>query len=304
MSDTLRFPPRTDRIGFFGSMRNKVKTIRSYNRVKNFKSFHSRQDFIQAVVNPLPPLSSFERPITKASRLWRLERIAREARAFDNGSFLLKDPRLERFKPILHVGWGMDAIAETGFDFLSFSRNIEISTDPKYRLLVFEAAGVICVAAAQPFKSALIGIRVPRPFSREGLERFFQFIGQPEIDMMSHGFGRGLYFKTFTLRSSLKQALSCPSFLHPGLAVRGVGFAYAMVNCESLPDVFFTANRLKEVKKDLEEITFFREGIVTALSFLEWNFPGLLGTLQTNDFTQIARQKLQSYQAAGGVFSL
>jgi hypothetical protein len=103
---------------------------------------------------------------------------------------------------------------------------------------------------------------------------------------------------------SLKRALSCPSLFHPGLAARGVGFAFAMVNCESLQDVFYTADRLKEDKKSLEEIEFFREGIVTALSFLEWNYSGLLDTLETNDFTQIAWHKFRSYQEAGGVFSL
>lgn len=303
-SHPFPFLLRTDRIGFIKSLRNKLKTIQYYNRVKKLKGLRSRQDFIQAVLNPSPSLSNFESPIAKASRLWLLERIARQARSFDNGSFLLRDPNLERFKPILHVGWGMDVIAETGFDFLSFSQIVEKSADPKYRPLVFEAAGVICVAATQPIKSALIGIRVPQSFSKDGLERFFRFINQPEVDEMSHGYGRGLYFKKFTLRSALKQALSCPSFFHSGLVVRGVGFAFAMVNCASLQEVFSTVECLKKDKLGLEEIKFFQEGVVTAVSFLEWNFPGLLDTLETSEFSQNAWKKFRSYLEAGGVFSL
>jgi hypothetical protein len=287
---------------FLGSMRNKLITIRSYNRVKNVKSLRSRQDFVRFVLNPPLSLSGQEKPIAKASRLWRLERIAREARSIDNGSFLLKDPRLERFKAILHVGWGMDAAAETGFDFPRFSRIVADTADPNYRLLVFEGAGVIGLAASQPRRSALIGLPVPRTFSRDVLARFIRSIDRQALDMMSHGFGRGLYFKTLTLRSSLKRARSCLPFFHPGSAVKGVGFAFAMVNCQSLPGVFMTADRLKESKDRMEGIECFTDGVVTALSFLEWNFPGLLGTLGSHDITQAAWAKLRSYQEAGGVF--
>jgi hypothetical protein len=268
------------------------------------KDVHSQQGFVQAALDLSSASSDIESPIAKASKLWLLERIAREARSLDNGSFLLKDSKLESFKPILHVGWGMDVMAETGFDFPRFSQIVEESADPKYRPLVFEAAGVISVAAAKPFKSAMIGIPVPQTFSMTELEGFFRFINQPEKDMMSHGFGRGLYFGTFTLRSALLRALSCPSLFHPGLAARGVGFAFAMVNCDSLHDVCFTADRLAGDNQGLEEILYFKEGIVTALSFLEWNFPGMLDTLDPNDFIHSAKSKFRSYQDAGGVYSL
>lgn len=287
---------------FLGSVRNKLITIRSYNRVKNIKALRSREDFVRFVLNQSLFPSGQEKPIAKASRLWRLERIAREARSIDNGSFLLRDPRLERFKPILHVGWGMDVAAETGFDFPRFSRIVAKTADPKYRLMVFEGAGVICLAASQPRRSSLIGLPVPRTFGRNILSRFISGIDRKTLDMMSHGFGRGLYFKTLTLRSSLKRALSCPSIFHPGPAVKGVGFAFAMVNCRSLPDVLFTADRLREKKDGLEGIEGFTDGVVTALSFLEWNFPGLLDTLGAHDIVQAAWGKLRSYQEAGGVF--
>lgn len=302
-SRMFRFLPGMDRIGFFGSLRNKLTTIRSYNCTKHCRNLHSRQDFIQAVLNLSSSISDLERPIARASRLWQMERISRAARFLENGSFLLKDPTLERYKPILHVGWGMDVIAETGFDFQSLSRIIEKSADPKYRLMVYEAAGIISIAAALPLRSALIGIPVPRSFNLDGLEKFIRFIDRPEMDMMSHGFGRGLYFRKFTLRSSLHCAISRPHLFHPGVAVKGVGFAFAMVNCRCLQEVFFTADRLREDKIGGEVVEFFREGVATAVSFLEWNFPGLLGTLGAGDITRIASDKLRSYRKAGGVFS-
>ncbi len=287
---------------FIGSAWNKLATIRSYNRVKNIKGLHSRQDFARFVLNQSLSPAGQEKPIAKASRLWQLERVAREARSIDNGSFLLKDPRLERLKPILHVGWGMDVAAETGFDFQGFSRAIAGAADPKYRLLVFEGAGVICLVASQPRRSSLIGLPVLRTFRRDMMEHFIRHIDRQALDMMSHGFGRGLYFRTFTLRGSLKRALSCPSFFHPGSAVKGVGFAFAMVNCRSMPDVYAVADRLNKKNQGLEGIDRFTEGVVTALSFLEWNFPGVLRTLESHDITQAAWTKLRSYREGGGVF--
>jgi hypothetical protein len=53
-----------------------------------------------------------------------------------------------------------------------------------------------------------------------------------------------------------------------------------------------------------EECRYFSDGISSALSFLEWNSPGLLETLEENAIIAKAIELVNSYHSSGGVFSL
>ena len=295
---------RVDRVKVYRELRGKWRTIRTYKSKKPFKHLQTPGDFLNAVRCCEGDCEKRKNATEKAVLLWFLEKLIREARIFDNGSFLLQEPVIEQFKAILHVGWGMDCFGDTGFDYSHFTTIIETSADPKYRLLALEPIGIVYTAARQPLRSFLIGMNIP-PFPDPGrLSSFFDNFSEPERQMISHGYGRGIYFKVFSLRSALKEALNCPCFFNACYAIRGVAFAYTMVNCSHLDRVFLTARELVCRNVGREECRYFSEGIASALSFLEWNSPGLLETLEENVITDQAKEMLKTYRAEGGVYKL
>jgi len=295
---------RADQVGVYIMLRNKLKTIRTYNSRKAFKRLNTPGDFLNAVRRFESESERKKSAAEKAASLWFLERLIREARIFDNGSFLLAEPAIERFKPILHVGWGMDVLRETGFDFPRFTTVIKCSADPKYRLLAMEPIGVIYIASQQPLKSHIIGINIPPIPDQKSLSAFFAHFSESETQMISHGYGRGIYFQAYSLCSALKKARDCPVFFNTLYSIRGIAFAYTMVNGSHLDRVFLTADKLASSDWGSEETRFFHDGLTSALSFLEWNLPGLLESLEENRYTEKAREMVKSYRASGGVYRL
>jgi hypothetical protein len=77
-----------------------------------------------------------------------------------------------------------------------------------------------------------------------------------------------------------------------------------MVNGSHLDKVFLTADKLASGDLGSEETRFFHDGVTSALSFLEWNLPGLLESLEENRYTEKAREMVNSYRASGGVYRL
>jgi hypothetical protein len=295
---------RTDQVGVYIMLRNKLKTIRTYNSRKAFKRLNTPGDFLNAVQRFETESEKRKSAAEKAASLWFLEGLIRAARIFYNGSFLLTEPAIERFKPILHVGWGMDVLSETGFDFPRFTTIIKGSADPKYRLLVMEPIGVIYIAGQQPLKSHIIGINIPPIPDQKSLSAFFAHFNESETQMISHGYGRGIYFQAYSLCSALKKARDCPVFFNTLYSIRGIAFAYTMVNGSHLDKVFLTADKLTSSDLGSEETCFFHDGVTSALSFLEWNLPGLLESLEENRYTEKAREMVNSYRASGGVYRL
>ncbi|MFC2146404.1 hypothetical protein ACFLRT_03480 [Acidobacteriota bacterium] len=293
---------RADQVGVYIMMRNKLKTIRTYNSRKAFKRLNTPGDFLNAVRGFESESERRKSAAEKAAGLWFLERLIREARIFDNGSFLLAEPVIERFKPILHVGWGMDVLSETGFDFSRFTTVIKHSADPKYKLLVVEPIGIIYAAGQQPLKSLITGINIPPIPDQKSLSAFFAHFSEEETQMISHGYGRGIYFQAYSLCSALKKARDCPVFFDTLYSIKGISFAYTLVNSSHLDKVFLTADKLASSDLGSEETRFFHDGVTSALSFLEWNLPGLLESLEENRYTEKARQIVKSYRASGGVY--
>lgn len=295
---------RADQVGAYRMSRNKLKTIVTYKSKKAFKRLKTPRDFLSAVRGFESESARRESAAEKAAALWFLEKLIREARIFNNGSFLLVEPAIERFKPILHVGWGMDCFSETGFDFSHFTAVIKSSADPKYRLLAMEPIGVVYTASQQPLRSFFIGINIPPFPDQNSLSAFFAHFSELEIQTISHGFGRGIYFKAYSLCSALKKVLACDAFFNPLCSIRGIAFAYTMVNSSHFDKVFLTADKLACKNVGREEIRYFHEGVTSALSFMEWHLPGLLESLKENTYTERAKEMFKSYQADGGIYRL
>jgi len=273
-----------------------------YNKKSLFKGLKSPQDFLYKVDDILP--GTHDSPIKKACSLWLLERLAREARKVHNADFLLKDDNLERYKPILHVGWGMDCLAETGFDYCRFSKIINETADRRYRLLALEPIGVISIACEHPLRCSLIGINVPPVPNKKTFCNFIDCFKEEELSIISHGYGRGLYFRSLSLFSALKRAQDCPDCFYSHTALSGLAFAYTMVNICNLDSVLRTESRLPGHDLSEDQISHFRKGIITALSFLEWNFPGVLNSLPHSLHISQAQEQVAFYNRQGGVFSL
>jgi len=291
-----------NKVKAYRELRNKLKTIGTYKNKSPYKHLKTPDDFVNAVQTCA---TETRRSVAeKAALLWSLERLAREARVFDSGAFLLREPSIERFKAILHVGWGMDLFSDTGFDFSRFATILETCGDPKYRRLAMEPIGVMYTAAGHPLRSSFIGIKIPPFPNSEALQLFFHQFNEPERQMISHGYGRGLYFKLFSLPAALKQAMKCPRFFDSGYAVRGVAFAFTMVNNSYPKRIFLTARTLAENNAGREACRYFGDGISSALSFLEWNSAGHLETLEENSIIASAKKMVKTYHADGGVFKL
>jgi hypothetical protein len=195
-------------------------------------------------------------------------------------------------------------LSGTGFDFFRFSKAVENSADGKYRLMALEPIGIIYIASQYPLRSALMGINIPRFPRKKSLNSFFHNFNKPEIEVISHGFGRGLFFQAHSLSSAIKNALANPDFFYAPDSLRGIAFAYTMVNNRHLDKVFITADKLASRNAGNEMVRCFQEGICSALSFLEWHMPGLLESLMETTYTRKAKEMLLSHRSDGGIYRL
>jgi hypothetical protein len=291
-----------DQVNFYRSLRNKWRTVSTYIDKRAIRNLKTSQDHLDAVRRIESEKLSGEQVIERATRLWYMEKLIKQARIFDDGAFLLKDTSLEKFAPILHVGWGMDKILELGYDFPGFEDGIKKSANPKFRFLAIEPIGFLYVIGQTPLRSSLAGIRGPSLPAKDVLESFFGQFTETEIRNISHGLGRGTYFQVLSLSAAVRKGLRCPGLFNPLFIMKGIAFAYTMVNCSQLAKVFETAESLTTHNGDREEIRYFKEGIQSALGFLEWNFPGLLETLDHNFYSGGAREIHNAHRISGGIY--
>lgn len=282
---------QADRVGIPVMMWNKLRTIRIYNSRKSFRRLREPDEFFAAIQGYEERGSGNNSGEKKAASLWKLEGLIREAKISGIDGTLLKEPSLERLKPILHVGWGMHIIGDTGFDFSRWETALQASADTRYRRMTMEPIGLVYAGSRQRLKARFAGISLPPVDEPENISRFFSRFNDMDIRMISHGYGRGTYFQNVTLRSALRAAVECPEFLDPLYAVRGVAFAHTLVNISCLDRIFET-NGTKD----------FHTGIATALALLEWHFPGLLENLPDNACVGETRQILVHHKTRGNIY--
>ena len=112
-----------------------------------------------------------------------------------------------------------------------------------------------------------------------------EFIGEfsPDVQwLISHGYGRALYFKDCHVGQAIRNAARLES-LDTCAAVQGIAFAYAMLNHAELYRVLEVGSDLK----DQELATAFRNGLIYALAFWEWAFAGFLDGLSPRSDRQV-----------------
>ena len=119
--------------------------------------------------------------------------------------------------------------------------------------------------------------------------------------LISHGFGRLLYFNSKNLDEALRN-IKARTFLDTAAAVQGMAFGYTMVNHEDLSTVLATGGSLMDAKL----IAAFQAGLIYALMFWEWCWPGFLNTLtpphaQAGKLIAAAQREIADAKQAGAL---
>ncbi len=203
--------------------------------------------------------------------LWKIERIGFSY--YRHGSGTLHGPSVPvEILPISHTGLGIAAVEEAGLSPEKIRQSIDRRAHPDFRHFAYESVG--CAWGVYENRSfrrlfeTFTGVRFPScdlPDSAEFMAGF-----PPGCrPLLSHGYGRTLYFVHRTLAGSIRGAAAATS-LDTSAAVQGVAFAYAMIN-------FADLRRVLDVRPDLEQPALaeaFDDGLVLALAMWSWTFPG------------------------------
>jgi len=185
----------------------------------------------------------------------------------------LRDPNLPlEVRPIVHTGMGVAAVEVGDFDPARISQRIESLAHPDFRLFSYESVGAMLGAYEAPFPKRLLGLKpLRRPRPGEFISHF-----SPEIQrLISVGYGRVLYFNSGSVSTALRKIANRP-FLDAPAAVLGVAFACAMINHLDFWLVLETEGRFR----DPNWSAAYRNGLIYALEFWEWEVPGFLRSLR------------------------
>ncbi|MDA8018882.1 MAG: hypothetical protein MPN21_15685 [Thermoanaerobaculia bacterium] len=233
--------------------------------------------------------------------LWRLEKLGFCTCRHGRGT--LDEAAIpESAQPILHVGMGIAATETAGFEVVRVGEVIEAQAHPDYRLFSFESVGCIWAVYASPIYRTFFrwvsgaGIPVTK------LPAWSSLIHTVPVEIervMSHGYGRTLYFKHLSLRRAIRAARRIPS-LDIAAAAQGIAFACAMLNHDDL-DSLLTGVPTSD---DSEVATGLRRGFVYALAFWQWTFGDVLDrvesrTLQRTGLVREARDLIRESRSRG-----
>ena len=233
----------------------------------------------------------------KTASFWKMESLgAVYCRQPPEGN-TLHDPRLPlEVRPIAHTGLGV-AAAEVGeFDPTRITRTIESLASPDFRLFAYESLGAVLGVYAIPLPKSLLGLK---PLRRPEPEGFINSFPGEIQRLISNGYGRILYFNSLDLVSAV-WSIARRRFLQAPAAIQGVAFAYAMVNSSDLWVVLETGGGFEDSELRLA----FRNGLIYALEFWEWAWPGWLRSLKppsarSAELIAIAQQEIDSSLARG-----
>lgn len=235
----------------------------------------------------------------KTKSLWKMESLGvtfgRAATAGDS----LADARLPAEAcPIAHVGMGGAAVEVSNFDAAKITQLIDSLARPAYRLFGYEQIGAMLGVYEKSVPRLMLGLKaLNRPEDAPFIASFPSEVQR----LISHGFGRLLYFNSKHIDDALRN-IKARTFLDPAAAVQGMAFGYAMVNHEDLATVLGTGGSLMDAKL----IAAFQSGLIYALMFWEWCWPGLLNTLpvphaQAGKLLAAAQREIASARQAGAL---
>lgn len=240
-----------------------------------------RESLLQGVEEICARAVASDRLGRRSEGLWRLEKLGFQYCRHGRGTlceFLIP----ESVQPILHVGMGIAATETAGFEIDRVGEIIDTQADPEHGLFSFESVGCIWAVYASPIYRTFFrwvsgaGIPVTKlpPWSSL-ISSVPEEIGR----VMSHGYGRTLYFKHLSVRRAVKVAQGVRS-LNVEAACQGIAFACAMLNHEDLESIL----RQAPSRADSDVAAGLRRGVVYALAFWEWTYGDVLDCLDSPTF--------------------
>jgi hypothetical protein len=208
----------------------------------------------------------------KTKALWKMESLGVTiGRVAGSGDSLSNAKLPEQACPISHVGMGGAAVEVSNFDAAKITRMIDSLARPEYRLFSYEQIGAMLGVYEKSVPRLMLGLKaLNRPEDAPFIASFPMEVQR----LISHGFGRLLYFNSKNLDEALRN-IKARTFLDTAAAVQGMAFGYTMVNHEDLSTVLATGGSLMDGKL----IAAFQAGLIYALMFWEWCWPGFLNTL-------------------------
>ena len=230
------------------------------------------------------------RDMTKG--FWEMESLGAAYGEVPPPGCTLRDPDLPiEVRPIVHTGMGVASVEVGNFDPVEISRRIESLAHPDFRLFAYESVGAMLGAYEVPLPKRLVGLKpLPRPQPEEFIPCF-----SPEIQrLISVGYGRILYFNSGSISAAMHRIAARP-FLDAPAAVLGVAFACAMINHRDFWLVLETEGKFRNPSWNRA----YRDGLIYALEFWEWEVPGFLRSLQpagprSADLIAVAQREIES----------
>ena len=213
----------------------------------------------------------------KSAGLWRMEKLGFSYCRHGNGSLDSADIPIA-IQPISHVGLGIAATETGGFSAGRVSELIDSRAHPDYREFPYESIGCIWAVYANKLYRWMFRTVSKANIPVTQLPPWAEFAGHFPIEiqrLLSHGYGRTLYFKNCSVRRAIREAGRVAG-VDVVAAAQGIAFAYAMLNHSDLHRVLETGRDIKN-----EEIAEgFCNGLIYALAFWEWPYPGFLDSLK------------------------
>ena len=223
-------------------------------------------------------------PLVKTRSFWRMEKLSAELLKRGEADVAFQDPRLvAEVRPIAHCGMGIGAVEKLGFQREELLAVIDRVAEIDYKMFAYESIGArLGVYEPGPFLRLArgldaIGLIPMVPLQRPRLEPFLERFSSLERRLLAHGFGRLLYFRNNSVEAAIRAARRSP--LDFASCVRGIAFAFSMVNCRDVRPVMSHCYQ----PVDGPTAVAFEAGLVYALVFWEWMSPGFLDLYATSD---------------------
>lgn len=217
--------------------------------------------------------------LEKTRSFWQMEKLGFSFCRHENGN-LNSDSIPAAVQPISHVGLGIGATESAQFQAERIANLIEPRAHPAYRLFPYESLGCLWAVYASKLFRRVFALFARQSIPAANLASLDAFLAAfpPEIQsLISHGYGRTLYFQHYNIGRAINAAIKLQD-LDTKAAVQGIAFAYCMINSNDL-------HKVLSAGQDIEHPVLaagFRDGLVYALTFWEWAFPGCLDSLEVS----------------------
>jgi hypothetical protein len=243
-----------------------------YRQPMSQQEFTERMSAIQQRAVHTPDM------MVKTTGFWAMENLgATFTRHAQPGQTMNNSQLPVEVRPIAHCGMGVGAVEVSDFRARKLTDLIESFSNPNYKMFGYENVGsMLGVYEPDVFTTlakglTLLGLLPVAPLHWPEPGNYLQAF-EPEVRrLISHGYGRMVYFKGHNIAGAISTAGRASAFDF-GACVQGIAFAYSMANNSDLHRVW----QAGEYMRSEEAGRFFNNGLIYAMEFWEWMSPGTL----------------------------